>query len=148
MARRRSYRRRQTGRMERWWSNRYLQLGAVIMIIIGATSFYIYQRVWVRNLVSEVEDLQRRNETAMQQTAMLRSRWMSATSIASVEKAIAERKLALEPTKPTQNMALRPPQEWDDRRYAGLIRALDKIFEHVPLIQSNKADAHELFQTE
>jgi len=118
------------------------------MIIIVATSFYIYQRVWVRNLITEVENLQERNEHARQLTAVLRSRWMSATSIASIESAISDRKLALEPTKPTQNMTLRSPREWDGGRYAGLMRALDKLVDHVPLIHSNKADASELFQEE
>lgn len=146
MLRRGTYRRRKAGRLHRWWSNRYLRLGAIIMIIIAATSFYIYQRVWVRNLITEVENLQERNEHARQQMAVLRSQWMSATSIASIETAIAERKLALEPTKPAQNMVLRPPQEWNDGRYAGLMKALDKFIDHMPLIRSSEADAHELFQ--
>jgi cell division protein FtsL len=134
--------------MRRWKRDPYVRIGGAILIIIVAASFYIYQRVWVRSLIAETEQLQKRNEQIRQQTSLLRSEWMSATSIASLETTIAEKGLALEPTKPTQNMALRPRPEWEGGRYEGLLKALEKLAGHVPLVRSNEAEASQLFQDE
>jgi len=143
---RRKYRRSRTTRSPRFWENRYVVIVGVIVVIVAASSFYIYQRVWVRNLISQIEAMEQRNEEARMQMGLLKSDWVSASSIAGIETAVAERKLAMEPTKPTQIMALRPPQIWRQGRYAGLWRALGKIAEHVPLIKTNEAQAGELFQ--
>ncbi len=143
---RRKYRRSRSARARRFWENRYVIIVAVIVVIVAAASFYIYQRVWVRNMIAEIEAMQQRNEDARLQKGLLKSEWVSVSSIASIETAVAERKLALEPTKPSQIMALRPPQEWHQGRYVGLWRALEKIATHVPLIKTNEAEAKELFE--
>jgi hypothetical protein len=144
--RRRKYRRSRSARSRRFWKNRYVMIVAVIAVIVATASFYIYQRVWVRNMIAEIETMQKRNEDARLQMRLLKSKWVSASSIASIETAVAEHKLALEPTKPTQIMALRPPQELRQGRYAGLWRAIEKIANHMPLIKTNEAQAKELFE--
>ncbi len=145
---RRKYRRSRSARSRRFWHNRYVGIVAVIAVIVAASSFYIYQRVWVRNMIAEIETMQQRNEDARMQMGVLKGEWVSASSIASIETAVAERKLALEPTKPTQIMALRPPQEWQPGRYDGLWRAIVKLAEHMPLITTNEAKADELFEVQ
>jgi cell division protein FtsL len=143
---RRKYRRSRLARRRRVPENRYVIIVAVILIIVATASFYIYQRVWVRNMIAEIEVMQQRNEDARQQMGLLRSQWVASSSIASIETAVAERKLALEPTRPTQIMALVPPQEWQPGRYAGLWRALVKIVEHVPVVRTNEAEAKQIFE--
>lgn len=143
---RRKYRRSRAVRSRRFWENRYVIIVAGILVIVATASFYIYQRVWVRNMIAQIEVMQQRNEAARQQMGMLKSEWVAASSIASVEMTIAKRRLALEPTKPTQIMALVPPQEWHRNRYAGLWRALEKIAEHMPFVRTNEAEAKELFE--
>ncbi len=143
---RRKYRRSRSRRSRRFWENRYVMIVAVIVVIVAAASFYIYQRVWVRNMIAEIERMQERNEDARQQMGLLKSKWVAASSIASIETAVAKAKLALEPTKPTQIMALRPSHELEPGRYAGVWRAIVKITEHIPFIKTNEAQANELFE--
>lgn len=143
---RRKYRRSRSAHRRRFWQNRYVLIVAVIAVIVSAASFYIYQRVWVRNMIAEIEAMQQRNEDARLQLGILKKEWVSASSISSIETAVADRKLALEPTKPTQIMALRPPQEWQPGRYEGLWRAIVKLADHMPLIKTNEAQAEELFE--
>lgn len=126
--------------------NRYVRLVGLLAIIITLSSFYIYQRVWVRNLVAEVEQLKQRNLEARHSLASLKTEWGKASSLGSLEQAIATFKLDLRPTDPTQNLALRQPFERGAGRYAGLLNALEKLTRHIPLVTSSEADASQLFE--
>lgn len=145
--RRRRYPKRRPMMPKSFWRNRYLRITAVSLIIVGAASFYVYQRVWVRNLVAEIENLEKQNETAKENLSTIKSEWVAASSIAQIESEIGDLRLGLEPTKPVQNFTLRPKSGWEQSRYAGLIRALDKLHKNIPLVTSNEADAGELFDT-
>jgi hypothetical protein len=111
-------------------------------------SFYIYQRVWVRNLITEVEALGKKNEIAQKRLAILKSEWMLASSISKIEATVDSLHLGLKPTSPSQNLALRPQSGWRNSRYAGLIEALKKLKGGIPLVSPNEADAKELFEAE
>ena len=43
------------------------------VVIVAASSFYIYQRVWVRNLITQIEEMEQRNEEARMQMGLLKS---------------------------------------------------------------------------
>lgn len=146
MARNRPYRRRR--KKTELLRNRYLQIAAVFGLVIMISSFYIYQRVWVRNLISEIEDIEKQTETARLASANLKSKWMAASSMTAIEERIEKRKLGLGPTRPTQNLTLRPGEKADQSRYAGLLKALDKLKTNFPLVSSNDAEAGQLFETE
>jgi hypothetical protein len=132
----------------RFWRNRYIRMVWMILVIVTVASFYIYQRVWVRRLVGEIELLQEENGQARQSLADLKSDWMTASSIANVEAMVGTLNLGLEPTKPLQNYTLRPrPDRWQSR-YSGLLKAFEKLKGNIPLVSSNEADARELFDGE
>lgn len=142
---RRKYRRSRRTRSRRFWENRYVIIVAGILVVVATASFYIYQRVWVRNMIVQIEVMQQRNEDARQQMGILKSEWVAASSITSIETTVAEHRLALKPTNPTQIMALVPPREWHRSRYAGLWRALEKLAQNMPFMRTNEAEAKELF---
>jgi cell division protein FtsL len=146
--RRRRYKQRRPAMQKSFWRNRYIHIAAVSLIIVGVASFYVYQRVWVRNLVAEIENLEKQNEEAKQHLSTIKSEWVAASSIARIESAVGTLRLGLEPTKPVQNFTLRPKSDWEQSRYAGLMKALDKLQKNIPLVTSNEADAGELFDTE
>jgi len=145
MSRIRHYRPGRIRRSARIFQNRYVRILGLIVIVVTVASFYIYQRVWVRNLVEEVEKLQDRNQRAGDYLATVESDWMAASSIANIETKIGELRLAMEPTRPSQNFTLRPLAEQEYDRYAGLIKAFEKLKGNIPLVSSNEADASELF---
>ena len=144
----RSYWRRSHTRKKSLARNRYLRIMGVALSVILISSFYIYQRVWVRNLVSDIERLEQRNELAQEKLDALKSEWMNASSIAAIDNAIQERKLALEPTKPMQNLALQSLEPEDAGRFAGLVKALEKLKSNIPVVKSNDAQAKELFKSQ
>lgn len=115
------------------------------LILISLASFYIYQRVWVRRLDSEISLLRDRNERVERRLAELKKELAGATSITGLEKNIAEMKLGLCPSTPAQNIAVRM-MALDSDRYTGLFKALDKLKEGIPLITPNEAEANQLFE--
>ena len=140
---------------ERWYafrtsgripSGRYLRIISLILIITAVASFYIYQRVWVRGLVEEIDQLRELNKAAEQKTAMLRVEWMAASSIANVEAAATAMNLGLAPTRPSQNLVIQPEVEWEKDRYAGMMKAWEKLRGSIPLVKSNEAQAGQLYQ--
>lgn len=147
MAGRQKYDCRALARKGRLWENRYVRIIGSLVIIVMVASFYIYQRVWVRNLVSEIQELRDQNELAAQRLAELRTEWTEASSIASLETRIEAMGLGLQPTKPSQNLALSPPSRMSGR-YAGLLTALEKLGSNLPLVTSNEAEADQLFEQE
>jgi hypothetical protein len=145
MARTRKYTRRPK-RSRSLWRNRYLRLVGLLVIIITMSSFYIYQRVWVRNLVAEVDQLKQRNAEARNDLAALKTEWGKASSLGSLEEAIEAFKLDLRPTEPTQNLALRRPSDLGGGRYSGVLNAVKKLVQNIPLVTSSQADAGQLFE--
>lgn len=137
-------RRKKTGLLR----NRYLQIAALAGLVIMISSFYIYQRVWVRNLIAEIEDIQTKTEIAEIERGKLKSQWMASSSIIAIENRIKDRKLDLMPTRPSQNLVLRPGDRADRSRYAGLLKALEKLKTNFPLVSSNEAEAGQLFESE
>ncbi len=127
--------------------DRYIRIVAVSLVIIAVASFYVYQRVWVRQLVSEIERLEARNAAASRYTATLEAQWKTSSSIGALERRITELNLGLRPTLPDQNFVLTPPQTSEDR-FAGFVNALEKLTRHLPVISTNEAGAEELFDTE
>jgi hypothetical protein len=148
MARTRRYKRRRVTASAGFWNNQYARIIGVILVIVAAASFYIYQRVWVRNLIEEVEDIQKRNEEAQLQLAAAKAEWISASSIANIEKAIGKSHLGLEPTLPSQNFTLLSRPGIGQSRYAGLIKAFENLKSSIPLVSPNEADAGVLFEEE
>ena len=73
---------------------------------------------------------------------------MAASSISNVEILVEELRLELEPTRPSQNFTLRPDAGQERSRYAGLVKALEKLKGSIPLVSSNEADASVLFDEE
>jgi hypothetical protein len=146
MTRYRQYRRRKPKLALRIRQNRYFRIVSIIVIIVAVASFYIYQRVWVRNLVAENKLLEARNGRTLEHLAALKSDWMAASSISNVEILVAELHLQLEPTSPTQNFTLRPDESCRRSRYAGLVKALEKLKGNIPLVSPNEADAGVLFK--
>ena len=126
--------------------NYYLRVVVVITAIILLASFYVYQRVWVRNLVSEIESLEEQNEAGTKELLQLRQQWMAAASIASVEQRIKDLQLGLRPTLPDQNLVLRVLDDNNSGRYSGIVKALEKIKTHIPVVAPSNADAEELFE--
>lgn len=133
---------------QRVWKNRYLRIVGLIMVITLIASFYIYQRVWVRRLVAEVEDIRDRTEEARLHLTTLKAEWVSASSIAGIEAAVDSLRLGLRPTIPAQNYVIRPQSDWEKGRYAGLIRALEKLRGNIPLVAPSEAEANQLFDNE
>lgn len=117
------------------------------MAVVLVCSFYVYQRVWVRNLVSEIETIQKKNLIAGQQLSRLQSQWAAASSIIEIEARIDNLKLKLRPTRPSQNLVLRPDGDRSDSRFAGLNNAWNKVKRHLPLVAPSEAGAEELFDT-
>jgi cell division protein FtsL len=133
-------------RSGRFPGDRYLQVVTLILIIIAVASFYIYQRVWVRSLVEEIDQLRELNKTTEEKTAILRVEWMAASSIANTESAAEGMNLGLAPTRPSQNFVIQPEVEWEKDRYAGLAKAWEKLRGSIPLVKTNEAQAGQLFQ--
>jgi len=143
----RGYLRPRKTRGASWWRNRYVRIVTFILVVTGIASLYIYQRVWVRDLVTGNDLLQERNDRTRFHLARLKSEWTLASSMAGVEAAIVEMNLALEPTRPYQNLVLQPPpRESNPDRYAGLMKALDKLRGHFPLVKTTEAQAGQLFK--
>lgn len=147
MSRRHSYRSGPVRRSARVFQNRHIRIVGIIVMVVAVASFYIYQRVWVRNLVEEIERLQDRNQRAGEDMAAVKSEWMAASSIANIETRIGELRLHLTPTRPSQNFILRPLGGQESNRYSGLMKAFEKLKGSIPLV-SNEADASELFDEE
>ncbi len=145
MTRSRSYRRRQPIKALRFTGNKYVRIVGIILVIVTIASFYIYQRVWVRNLVCEISQVEDKNEKAGMYLAAVKSEWMAASSMANIEVRIDDLKLDLKPTKPSQNYTLCPKTDRDRSRYAGLVKAFESLKGKIPLVSSNEADARELF---
>lgn len=124
----------------------YPKIALVFLGIIVMASFYVYQRVWVRNLILEVEQLEEQNETAAMELHQIRQDWMAASSIANMEARIKDFRLRMRPTLPDQNLALEVLSDNDLGRYAGLMKALEKIKTHIPVVSPNEAGAKELFE--
>jgi hypothetical protein len=118
----------------------------IIVILVTVASFYIYQRVWVRNLVAENKMMEARNDRTREHLAALKSEWMKATSISNLEILVAKLDLELEPTSPSQNFTLRPDGGRERSRYAGLVKALEKLKGSIPIVSPNEADAGVLFK--
>jgi hypothetical protein len=118
---------------------------SILLVVVAIASFYVYQRVWVRNLVTEIGELELQNERAGERLETIKSDWMAASSISNIEAAVRDYRLGLEPTRPSQNFTLRPYQNGDQGRYAGLIRAIEKLQKNIPLVSPNEVDAGELF---
>jgi hypothetical protein len=129
--------------------NRYLRVVAAIVIIVIASSFYVYQRVLVRRLIAENELIDKQTVQARLSLAGLERAWSHASSLASVETALDSLDINLRPTAPAQNLALpadlQPLDtirlEEETGRYAGLVKALDKLKSHVPVVTPAEAEA-------
>lgn len=124
-------------------------MGAIVVIIF-VSSFYIYQRVWVRRLISQNDRIQRQTEQARLNLAGLERQWAQASSLTSVEAALEAQDLPLRPTAPSQNLILQPPTGPDSTapaadpgKYAGLVKALDKLKSHLPVVTDNEANAED-----
>jgi len=128
--------------------NRYLRLVLLMMIIILVASFYVYQRVWVRNLVTEIEELEEQNETAEHHLSNLKVEWAAASSIAGIEESIESMRLGLKPTRPSQNLVVQPPADMGGGRYAGMLKALEKLKGSIPIVAPSEAEAQRLFRAE
>jgi cell division protein FtsL len=124
----------------------YLRIALMLMAVIIVASFYVYQRVWVRNLVTEIEELEEQNDKATLRLNRLREKWMAASSITSIEEKIKELGSRLRPTLPDQNLVVRPLEDGHVGRYSGLLKALRKIKTHMPVVGPNEADAEQLFE--
>ncbi len=127
--------------------------GRIVPIVVGAAilmglaSFYIYQRVWVRSLISDIDQLRDTNQSARLVASDLRARWMSASSLKTIEEILVASKMDLRPTPPVRNLSLKPDMTvTSSSRFAGLSRAMEKIRKSVPLISTNDADAGEIFK--
>ena len=130
-----------------WWRNRYVRIVTFILVVTGIASLYIYQRVWVRDLVQDIDRLQERNDRTRFHLARLKSEWTLASSISGVEAAIVQMNLALEPTRPYQNLVLTPPpREVSPDKYAVLMKALEKFRGHLPIVKTTEAQAGQLFK--
>ena len=145
MIRSRSYKRRRPFRASRFTGGKYVRVVGIILVIVTVASFYIYQRVWVRNLVGEISRLEDHNETAGLYLAAVKSEWMAASSMSNIEIRINDLKLDLIPSIPSQNYTLSPPNDQGRSRYAGLVKAFESLKGNIPLVSSNEADASELF---
>lgn len=131
----------------------FLRLIGITLLVIMVSSFYIYQRVWVRTMVAYNEKLEKRNDLTRQRLAQLEAAWMTASSLGSVETAIMDGQLGLEPTKPSQNFTVQavlpapPVPEAPDGPYAGLAKALGKLKQNMPMVEPAQAEAQPLFET-
>lgn len=148
MIRTRNYRKRRSTGPVQYWGNQYIRIVGIILIIVTVASFYIYQRVWVRGLVDDIEQLEQQNDRAKEFLTDIKSDWMAASTITNIETRMGELRLGLKPTKPSQNYTLRPRQDQERSRYAGLMKAFEKLKGNIPLVSSNEADAGELFDGE
>jgi len=146
MKRARSHRRRRPKTRQRLWNNIYIRIVGFLVIIVTIASFYIYQRVWVRNTLEEIEQLRDRNEKAREQVVALKSDWMAASSLANVEHLIEDFRLKMVPTTPARNFTLTPRWPRGQNRFAGLIKAFEKLKGNIPLVSPSEADASELFR--
>lgn len=147
MTRSRRYRSQPGKKSEQKYIFRYLRIIAAILLIVTVASFYIYQRVWVRNLDARIKNLESKNEKIWECRARLEARWMAASSIAGVETAIDKFGLDLRPTKPSQNRDLPVSPDRTGGRLAGLVNALEKLKENIPILSPNDAEAEQLFET-
>lgn len=143
-----SYMRRPRSKHNGFLANRYLRLVLLMMIVILVASFYVYQRVWVRNLITEIEELEEQNETAGRHLNSLKAEWAAASSIAGIEESIESMQLGLKPTKPSQNLMVQPPADIDGGRYAGMLKALEKLKGSIPIVAPSEAEAQRLFKAE
>ena len=143
-----AYRPRRSSQPLRLFHNRYVRTVLLIILVVLISSFYVYQRIWVRRLVRENETIQKQTEQARLELANLQQDWAQASALASVESALQLLNLGLRPTLPTQNLSL--PMEIipdsakiqrDPGRYASLAKAIDKLKSHLPLVKTNEAEA-------
>jgi hypothetical protein len=131
----------------------FLRLIGITLLAIMISSFYIYQRVWVRTMVGYNEKLEKRNDVTRQRLAQLEAAWMTASSLGSIEAAIQDGQLGLEPTKPSQNFTVQavlpaaPVPEKPEGPYAGLAKALGKLKQNMPTVEPAQAEAQPLFKT-
>lgn len=132
---------------KRLFRDRYLGIIVFILVVVLISSFYIYQRVWVRKLISEIARTEARNDSARQVLSGFKAEWVTASSIVNVEADIQRSQLGLMPTKPTQNLALPLVFEKENPgRYAGFIKAMEKLKDNLPMVQTNQAEAQQLFE--
>jgi len=132
---------------KRLFRDRYVGIIVFILVVVLISSFYIYQRVWVRDLISKISQAETRNDTARQKLSDLKSEWVTASSIVNVEANIQRNQLGLIPTKPMQNLALQLMIEKENPgRYAGLMKAMEKLKNNLPMVQTNQAEAQQLFE--
>lgn len=130
----------------------FLRLIGITLLVIVVSSFYIYQRVWVRTLVAYNEKLEKRNDVTRQRLAQLEAAWMTASSLGSVEAAIMYDELGLEPTKPSQNFTVQlvppapPVPEEPQGPYAGLAKAWGKLRQNMPMVEPAQVEAQPLFE--
>lgn|GEM_PF-2233054 len=128
--------------------NRYVRTVLLIMAVILVSSFYVYQRVWVRRLVQENETIQKQTDQARLYLARLQEEWARASSLTNLEAALQTLNLDLKPTLPTQNHALpldvapdTCKTQVDPGRYASLTKAIEKLKSHLPLVTPTEAEA-------
>jgi hypothetical protein len=131
-----------------FWRDRYFRIVATILAVTLISSFYVYQRVWVRRLVNENELILKQTENARLYLARLQEDWARASSLTNIEMSLQSLQLDLKPTLPAQNVSLpldlTPDSikvNTDPGKYAGIVKALDKVKNHIPLIESNDAEA-------
>ncbi|MEZ5360273.1 MAG: hypothetical protein R3F48_15765 [Candidatus Zixiibacteriota bacterium] len=147
MARRRVYKKRGMNLRKRLLpESNYLRIVMLSLVIVALSSSYIYLRVWVRALDDEIKVLKEDNERIDKYLSSLKTDWVAASSLTGVEQSLEHFKLALQPTLPTQNFVIRPEMIQDDNRYAGLLKALEKIKGNIPVITSSEAEANQLFE--
>lgn len=134
-------------RRRRTSGSRVLPIVVGAVILMGLSSFYIYQRVWVRSLITEIDQLKATNQTAHLVSSDLRAKWMSASSLKTIEEILLASKTNMRPTPPARNLSLKPDMTTTSSgRFAGLSRAMEKIRKSVPLLSTNDAEAGEIFK--
>lgn len=147
MARRRVYKKRRVKSGKRFLpESNYLRIVLISLVIVALSSSYIYLRVWVRDLDDEISELKADNERVDKYLASLKTEWAAASSLSGIENSLVRFDLALKPTLPTQNLVIRPELIEDEGRYAGLIKALEKIKGNIPVLTSSEAEANPLFE--
>ena len=109
-------------------------------------SFYVYQRVWVRNLVAEIELLEIRNDEVSLEMGKVQRDWVAASSITNLEQRIKDMKLQLRPTLPDQNLLVEAMDDNYTGRFEGIVKALGKLKSNIPVVAPSEADAEELFE--
>ena len=148
MKSRRTYRRRTSKTPRLLPEKGYVRIIVISLIVVTLASFYIYQRIWVRQLDATNRQLQERNEVARDHLMSLKDAWVSQSTLAAVEESLSRWQLKLRPTLPPQNLTLTPGSSMTTGRYAELVRALEKLKENMPLIGTTEAEANQLFESQ